>query len=47
MNHNSSRIRAVELLEMGGITDLQSREFDCPQQLRGGQRQRAMIAMAP
>ncbi len=46
MNRNNSRIRAVELLEMGGILDLQSREFDCPQQLSGGQRQRVMIAMA-
>ena len=46
MNHNNSRFRAVELLEMGSIPDLQSREFDCPQQLSGGQRQRAMIAMA-
>ena len=38
--------RAIELLELVGITDARRRVDDYPHQFSGGMRQRAMIAMA-
>ncbi|THB72796.1 MAG: ABC transporter ATP-binding protein [Gammaproteobacteria bacterium] len=43
---NKARNRVVELLELVGIKDPQTRLKSYPHQLSGGQRQRVMIAMA-
>ena len=46
MSRDQAKSRAMELLEMVGIPDSDSRFKSYPHQLSGGQRQRAMIAMA-
>jgi oligopeptide transport system ATP-binding protein len=46
MNHEQSKNRAVELLEMVGLPDPGSRLDSFPHQFSGGMRQRVMIAMA-
>jgi oligopeptide/dipeptide ABC transporter ATP-binding protein len=46
MSNQAARKRAVELLELVGIPGAPKRVNDYPHQFSGGQRQRAMIAMA-
>jgi len=46
MDKQTARERAVELLDQVGIPDAAHRLDDYPHQFSGGQRQRAMIAMA-
>ena len=46
MSRAQARARAIELLDLTGITEPQRRIDSYPHELSGGQRQRAMIAMA-
>ena len=46
MDRQAAIQRAIELLEMVGISDARSRINDYPHQFSGGMRQRVMIAMA-
>ncbi len=46
MTKVAARARVLELLDLVGIPDPESRLDDYPHQLSGGQRQRVMIAMA-
>jgi oligopeptide/dipeptide ABC transporter ATP-binding protein len=46
MTETEARARAIELLELVGITDAQRRLDQYPHQFSGGMRQRVMIAMA-
>ena len=46
LDKEAARLRAVELLEAVGIPDPAKRLGEYPHQFSGGQRQRAMIAMA-
>jgi oligopeptide transport system ATP-binding protein len=45
MNDEQAKKRSVEMLDLVGITDAESRLSDYPHQFSGGQRQRIMIAM--
>ena len=46
MNRAAAKKRVIELLNLVGIPDPESRLADYPHQLSGGQKQRVMIAMA-
>ena len=46
MNKREARARTVELLNLVGLPNVESRIHSYPHQLSGGQRQRVMIAMA-
>ena len=46
LSRAAARTRAVELLELVGLSDAEQRLDAWPHQLSGGQRQRVMIAMA-
>ncbi len=46
MDRRSATKRAIELMEMVGISEAKARIADYPHQFSGGMRQRAMIAMA-
>ena len=46
MDSSAATQRAIQLLEMVGISDAESRVGDYPHQFSGGMRQRVMIAMA-
>ena len=46
LNPKAARARTLELLELVGLQDAQSRLGAYPHELSGGQRQRVMIAMA-
>ena len=46
MDSSAATQRAIQLLEMVGISDAESRIGDYPHQFSGGMRQRVMIAMA-
>lgn len=46
MNDNQARDRAIEMLDLVGISSPKQRVTEYPHQLSGGMRQRAMIAMA-
>ncbi len=46
MDRQAARKRAIELLELVGISDVKSRIDNYPHQFSGGMRQRVMIAMA-
>ena len=46
LNRAAARARAIELLELVGLPDVEERLDAWPHQLSGGQRQRVMIAMA-
>ncbi len=46
MSETNARARVLELLELVGIRDPETRLASYPHQLSGGQRQRVMIAMA-
>ena len=46
MDSSAALQRAIQLLEMVGISDAESRVGDYPHQFSGGMRQRVMIAMA-
>lgn len=46
LNNSDSRAKALDLLELVGIRNAQSRLKAYPHELSGGQRQRVMIAMA-
>jgi oligopeptide transport system ATP-binding protein len=46
MDRASANKRAIELMEMVGISEAKARISDYPHQFSGGMRQRAMIAMA-
>jgi oligopeptide transport system ATP-binding protein len=46
LTHKQALARAVEMLQLVGISDAHSRVKDYPHQFSGGMRQRVMIAMA-
>jgi microcin C transport system ATP-binding protein len=46
LSEKEARVRTLELLQLVGIRDAESRLKSYPHQLSGGQRQRVMIAMA-
>ena len=46
ISHNDARKRAVELLEVTGLQDVENRIDEYPHQFSGGMRQRVVIALA-